>query len=101
MSNPHGAFYRNYNRFGSLNYEIECYKCNNFGHTARNYNIFGALKYEIECYKCNNFGHTTRNCRSRFTGSLSLSKENRKVPEQQTIWKISKKVCKLRNVGLL
>ena len=47
-----------------------------------NYNLFGALNYEIEFYKCNNFGHTSRNCRSRFTGSSSPSKENRQVPEQ-------------------
>ena len=34
-----------------------------------NCNRFGALNYEIECYKCNNFGHTTKNCKSKFTGS--------------------------------
>ena len=36
VRNPCGAFDRNYNRFGALSYEIECYKCNNFGHTTIN-----------------------------------------------------------------
>ena len=26
---------RNYNRFGVLSYDIECYRCHNFGHIAR------------------------------------------------------------------
>ncbi len=26
-----------YNRFDTLRYETECYKCNNFGHVSRNY----------------------------------------------------------------
>ena len=29
----HNEFDRSYNKFGALIYEIECYKCNNFGHT--------------------------------------------------------------------
>jgi hypothetical protein len=33
----------------------------------KNYNSFGALGYEIECYKCNSFGHIARNCRSHLT----------------------------------
>ena len=39
-----------------------------FGST---YNRFGALNYEIEWYRCHNFGHKARNYRSRFTGSSS------------------------------
>ena len=48
----------------------------------RTYNRFRALNYEIECYKCNKFGHRARNCRSRFIGSSSQSRENRQVLEQ-------------------
>ena len=32
VKNPHLSLDRTYNRFGALNYEIECYKCHNFGH---------------------------------------------------------------------
>jgi hypothetical protein len=42
-----------------------------------NYNNFGALGYEIECYKCNNFGHIAINCRSDLIVS---SRETRHVP---------------------
>ena len=57
VRNPCGAFDINYNRFGSLNYKIECYKCNNFGQIDRNY-------------------------RSRFTSSSGPSKKPRKIPKQ-------------------
>ena len=30
---------RSYNRFESLSTEVECYKCNNFGHMAKNYRM--------------------------------------------------------------
>jgi hypothetical protein len=33
----HEAYNINYNKFGSLNNELECYKCNNFGHMARDF----------------------------------------------------------------
>jgi hypothetical protein len=32
---PHEAQRKNYNRFESLSNEVECYKCNNFGHMAK------------------------------------------------------------------
>jgi hypothetical protein len=35
LKKPHEAYNRNYNNFGSLNNEVECYKCNNFGHEAK------------------------------------------------------------------
>ena len=42
-----------------------------------NYNRFGALNYDIECYRCHNFGHIAKNCRSRFTGPSNIFKESR------------------------
>jgi hypothetical protein len=30
---------RSYNMFESLSIEVECYKCNNFGHMAKNYRM--------------------------------------------------------------
>jgi hypothetical protein len=29
----------------------------------RSYNRFESLSTEVECYKCNNFGHMAKNCR--------------------------------------
>jgi hypothetical protein len=29
----------------------------------RSYNMFESLRSEVECYKCNNFGHVAKNCR--------------------------------------
>jgi hypothetical protein len=29
----------------------------------RSYNMFESLSTELECYKCNNFGHMAKNCR--------------------------------------
>jgi hypothetical protein len=29
----------------------------------RSYNIFESLRNELECYKCNNFGHKSKYCR--------------------------------------
>ena len=65
----------------------------------RNYNRFGALNYEIECYKCNKFGHTTINYRSGFTSSSSPSKETRQVPEQQSFWKKKQEDLQIEECG--
>jgi hypothetical protein len=35
LRKPHEAYNIKYNSFGSLNDEVECYKCNNFGHVAK------------------------------------------------------------------
>jgi hypothetical protein len=29
----------------------------------RSYNMFESLRTEVECYKCNNFGHMDKDCR--------------------------------------
>jgi hypothetical protein len=35
---------RSYNRFESFSTEVECYKCNNFGHMAKNYRMAVPVK---------------------------------------------------------
>ena len=55
--------------------------------SGRNYNRFGALNYDIECYRCHNFGHIAKNCSSKFTGPSNLFKESKKPSEYQTNWK--------------
>jgi hypothetical protein len=66
------------------NYPIK--SCETFD---KSYYKFGALGYEIECYKCNNFGHIARNYISYLIVS---SRENRHVPfnyigEKHRTWK--------------
>ena len=47
----------------------------------KNYNRFEALDYDIECYRCHNFGHIARNYRSKFTGPSNLFKESKQPSE--------------------
>ena len=64
------------------------------------YNRFGELNYEIECYRCHNFGHIARNCRNRFTGSSSQPREDMKVREQQTNWKRKQEDLQIEECGI-
>lgn len=64
------------------------------------YNRFGALNYEIECYRCHNFGHIAKNCRSKFTGSSGQPRENRKLPEKQTKWKRKQDDLQIEECGI-
>ena len=64
----------------------------------RNYNSFGVLNFEVECYKCNNFGHIARNCRSNM---IAPSREIKHTPkEQQGIWKRKQGEFKVEECGL-
>ena len=50
LINPHEDYNRNDNIFGSFNIEVECYKCNNFGHIAKNCRLaipLGESKHNI------------------------------------------------------
>ena len=42
------------------------------------YNRFDTLRYETECYKCNKFGHVLRNCPLSFQKSTEPSYPNLK-----------------------
>jgi hypothetical protein len=39
LRRPNETQRRSYNRFESLSTEVECYKCNNFGHMAKDYRM--------------------------------------------------------------
>ena len=42
---------------------------------GRNHNRFGPLqRYDIECYKCNKFGHMARECKLRKIVSVEAQK---------------------------
>ena len=60
----------------------------------RNYNTVDALNYDIESYRCHNFGHIARNCRSKLTGPQDQFKENKQSLEHQTNWRGKKEVSK-------
>jgi len=67
--------------YENFRYQVEG-NCVMKSHVApnRNYNRFGALNYEIECYRCHNFGQIVKNCRTRFIVSSNQSKENKQAP---------------------
>ena len=89
------------NRYENSRYQVEG-NCVRKSHVApdRNYNRIGALNYEIECYRCHNFGHIARNYRSRFTGSSNQSKENKQAPKQHTSWKRKKEYLQIEECGI-
>ena len=63
-------YMRNINGYNCLNNSHLNSKGGKF-HEDRNYNSFSPfLDYKIECYKCNNFGHKTCSCRSLLESSL-------------------------------
>jgi hypothetical protein len=43
------------------------------------HNRFDALKFEVECYRCNNFGHISRNCPMNFQKSVINQYTNQKT----------------------
>ena len=48
----------NYEGYLNNGYSVKSYEAYNI-----NQNNFGSLSNEVECYKCNNFGHIEKNCR--------------------------------------
>jgi hypothetical protein len=54
---------------------------------SRNYNSFSPLQdYNIECYKCNNYGHKASNCRLS-KDSMKTSISNSQEEKYKKIWK--------------
>jgi hypothetical protein len=52
----------------------------------RSYNIFGSLSNEVECSKCNNFGHIAKDCRTYIPLREPKKIHNSYKKEPQRIW---------------
>ena len=50
----------------------------------RSYNRFESLSTEVECYKCNNFGHMAKNC--RMTVPPKEPQQSHKQEPQKMTW---------------
>ena len=52
----------------------------------RSYNMFESLSTEVECYKCNNFGHMTKDCRMTVPPKEPQQNNNshRQEPQKRT-----------------
>jgi hypothetical protein len=53
---------------------------------SRSYNKFESLSVEVECYKCNNFGHMAKDCRLIVPPRESQQNINSHRQEPQRIW---------------
>jgi hypothetical protein len=56
----------------------------------KNQNSFGSFRNEVDCYKCNNFGHIEKDCRLIIPPRESKKKINRHTSKPQEIWKRNK-----------
>jgi hypothetical protein len=53
----------------------------------RSYNMFESLSTEVECYKCNNFGHMAKDCRMTIPPKEPQQNNNSHIQEhQKTTW---------------
>jgi hypothetical protein len=57
----------------------------------RSYNRFESLSTEVECYKCNNFGHVAKNCRMEVPPKEPQQNNNSHRQEPQKMTWIRKK----------
>jgi hypothetical protein len=72
---------RNYEGYSNNSYPRRPYETQN-----KNYNSFGSLSNEVECYKCNNFGHMAKDCRLIVPPRESRHNTNNQKQEPQRIW---------------
>jgi hypothetical protein len=71
-----------YGQYNNIN--VQRYKNNRYNTEKRNYNSFSPLQnFNIECQKCNNYGHKTRECRLPMQ-SLKIGNPNK---QNKKIWK--------------
>jgi hypothetical protein len=52
----------------------------------KSYNRFESLSNEVECYKCNNFGHMAKDCRLDCSSKRIKENINSHKQEPQRIW---------------
>jgi hypothetical protein len=83
--------------YGQYNHRnVQRYKNNKYNTEKRNYNSFSPLQnFNIECQKCNNYGHKASECRLpkySMKASISNIKENYKK-----IWRRKDKVQRKKN----
>jgi hypothetical protein len=57
----------------------------------RSYNMFECLSIEVECYKCNNFGHMAKDCRMTIAPREPQQNNNSHIQEPQKRTWIRKK----------
>jgi hypothetical protein len=79
--------YKAYGQYNNRNFQI--YKNNRYNTEKRNYNSFTPLQnFNIECKKCNNYGHKNRECRLPMQ-SLKIGNPNK---QNKKTWKIKSEV---------
>ena len=89
------------NRYENSKYQVE----GNYNRRSQlapngNYNRFEALDYDIECYRCHNFGHIARNCKSKIIGPQDRFRENRQPSVHQTNWRGRQEVSRTEECKL-
>jgi hypothetical protein len=78
---------KSYGQYNNIN--VQRYKNNRYNTEKRNYNSFSPLQnFNIECQKCNNYGHKTRECILPMQ-SLKIGNPNK---QNRNIWKKKSKV---------
>jgi hypothetical protein len=76
-----------------------------YGFAKRNYNSFAPLlDYHIECYNCNNYGHIKHDCRRNIIKSPKQNMEEdvltKNREEYTRVWKMRQKESKKEEYGL-
>jgi hypothetical protein len=74
------------NRSNDEGYTRNSYPRRSHEAQSRSYNRFGSLSDEVECYKCNNFGHIARDCRLIVPPREPKKNINSHKQEPQRIW---------------
>jgi hypothetical protein len=74
------------NRRNNESYTRNSYSRRSHEAQSRSYNRFGSLSDEVECYKCNKFGHIARDCKLIVPPREPKKNINIHKKEPQRIW---------------